>query len=459
MPWLDDVPYVFEQLRKTIPATLPDLEEVVWDGRPKNPFTFVKTVTARKQRLGIDVFAGFLFKNPFNTFHREQSGEPVPSTFYDGLYEDKELPTGVMMATSAEHCFLTNSPAFMTQTDDGKFVIDLTKYHEYDSVPGYMKYGGKVELSDPSADAPVKILSIAPGQGQGDVLVPGDADYATELNVFLSTFSVHVVVSKHAVGCHLAVFQRLLVKYCNTTFEEPAKANPRYEFLLQVLFTGTNDVSINEELLISSEKSLVGRYCSLADGELDKLCTAEYHRVSNMGAREIFNELATGSPTWHAAAGQAWTASHDLVNKMLLGLDAELLELVDVDEMTLLIFVGSYYHTFIGDFQARSVMYGLLPFPCTGKDPVQNINNATLSGTIAVTTLTRTYDLNDVIGFVDNRHFAAQRFSDHDQTVTKAAFTGLIAALRAITDTGIDEFHPAGLNSEGELTSYPSINF
>ena len=44
-------------------------------------------------------------------------------------------------------------------------------------------------------------------------------------------------------------------------------------------------------------------------------------------------------------AGQAWTASHDLVNKMRFGLDPELLKLVDVDELTLLIFVGSYYHT------------------------------------------------------------------------------------------------------------------
>ena len=440
---------------KGIPAHLSDLEKVVWDDDPKKRYTFVVTVHHKIYRLEIIVLWEEL---KLATLKRSIVGTPVPPTFYDTLLEDKSLPTGVMMAESAEHCFLWNCPAF-TQNVDDKFVVDLTAYHKYEPVQDYMRYGGKAELSDPSADAPATILSITPGQGGGKALVPGEAGYATALNVFLSTFCMHVVVSKHAVGCHLAVYQRLLVKYSHTKFEKLAQANPRHEFLLQVLFTGTNDVSINEQLLICSHKSLVCRACSLAEGQLDLLCNEEYDRVSAKSAIDIFDEMATGSATWQTAAGQAWTASQDLVRKMLSDLHPELLKLVDVDELTLLIFVGSYYHTCIGDFQAHSVMHGLLPFPCTGKAPVQDINNATLSGTIAVTTLTRTYDLNDVITFVDERHLAARNFIPADQTITKAAFTELIGALHAIKDTGINQFHPTGLNEEGELKSYPSINF
>ena len=444
-------------------AVLNELKPLVWDSQPTTTL-FWQTVLEREgQHVGISIFWEFMQLLKFERSPGALPGPPVdPSTFYHGLLEEKSLPTGMMMAKSAEHCFLVNSPAFIKNVG-GKFVVDLTQYHFYEvecDAEGRNKnpkYGGKAELSAPSAGAPAKIISIVAGKGDGDVLVSGDADYATALNVFLSTFALHLVVVKHATVTHLAVYQRLLVKYSNASFQPLAEANPRIEFLLQVLFTGTNSVSINEQLLIGGHKSLVGRACSLAKGELLNACQHEYNRVSAMPAKAIFDEeFADGSPTWQSAANEAWTASAALVGKMLSGLDHGDL---DIDELTLLVFVGSYYHTFIGDFQANNVMRGLLPFPCTGEPPVQDEHNATLSGTIAVTTLTRAYDLNDVITFADDGLLAAEKFSGEDKTVTKAAFTTLIAALGAIEDTGIDQFHPTQVGLEGELKSYPSVNF
>ena len=94
---------------------------------------------------------------------------------------------------------------------------------------------------------------------------------------------------------------------------------------------------------------------------------------------------------------------------------------------------------------------------------VQDVHNATLSGTIAVTTLTRTYDFDDVLGFVERREFAAMGFDDDDQTTSADAFKALIAALGAIEDTGVVGFHPTQVIMQNgqrtRLMAYPSINF
>ena len=141
---------------------------------------------------------------------------------------------------------------------------------------------------------------------------------------------------------------------------------------------------------------------------------------------------------------------------------------ISIEELTLLVFVGCSYHTFIGDFQANNVTRGLLPFPCTGKEPVQDVHNATLSGTIPVTTLTRAYTFKDVIKFVKRGDFAAVRFDDSNDKefeVSTAAFAieNLLTDLQNIQNTGVDGVHPASASGpEGlrtKLVAYPSINF
>ena len=425
------VPFVFRLLRSVVPAHLKRLGPVVWDSEPKTTM-FWETVHHTEHLLGMITAWDVMRLTKFHRSTGECGGGPVPPSFYDAAFlAGKSLPTGIMRATSPEDCFLKNCPAFAREVD-GEIVVDLVRYSDYAAEAGYERYGGKVVLSIPDDGAPASILSIAPGNGAVGVLHPGDPGYATALNVFLSTFCVHVVVVRHAVVSHLAVFQRLLVKYSHHKFQALAQGHARLEFLLQVLFTGvflsttctcfscylrvvvgliahspldpdpgvrmpilpgqtygspawvgsprwtfrpghvlgtgTNDVSINEQLLIGGQNSLVGRATSFAKGELLRCCKDEHKRVSALPARAIFEDLAGGSRTWENAANAAWNASKALVTAMLGGLGDT--GCVDSDELTLLVFVGSYYHTFIGDFQANNVMRGFLPFPCTGKQPV-----------------------------------------------------------------------------------------
>lgn len=357
--------------------------------------------------------------------------------FYQQMFAGKELPTHYQIATDPLDCFLLNHSAFCVQ-DGNRLVCDLSSYSSFKTKRGGPRYGGRAVIVPRTSERGARIESI-------DGEVPGSDKFEEKQNIFLSTFAVELVANRHATITHLVVFQRLMVKFIAPFFQQEVESNPKIRKLYEVLFTRTNVVSLNELLLIVGEDSLVGRVTSFATGELTRLLRGVYDTFCRKTPIEIRDHLSSGDEVWHDAAMHAWNASVTLVEDLFRDAKSDsLFGIEEKEELTLLVWVGTYYHTFIGDLQVLSVMNGCLPFYCTGRPHQQTVNMAVLSGTIGVTTMTRTYDLQ----FVCNELTTAQGV-DHWKT--------FVAALQGINN---------GLGTVGGITglvlgssNYPSVNF
>jgi hypothetical protein len=326
----------------------------------------------------------------------DMDGEPN----YDQLYGDKILPHGMMMLSeSPEDCFLRQTGAFCKAetapgANDKRVVCDLSylessSYELKREALGTPGYGGKAIVENG------EIVEILHGVGKGTVSRVGDEDFSRRKSAFLSSFAVHVIVVHHAIITHLAVAQRLSNKLTvgrTDAYIESWNENKGASLLLRALTYRTNAVSMNEQLLIGPGNSLVGRACSFTNKGLLQLGTDMYQKYKKMNPEELIDDLASqGSSKWNLACKTAWDGAKQVVNTICK--DMKEMAEEDLSDLALILWVSTFYHGFIGDFQLDNVNKGNLLLTLTKSTAKNDLAYGTLATTIGVTTMTRTLNL------------------------------------------------------------------
>jgi len=293
-----------------------------------------------------------------------------------------------MKVKNPEQCFLKNAPAFCKPRGDGTSICNLDYLAKYQVRKGTpFRYGGLAVVKDG------KIIEVS-GVRESD----GD-DFEVKKAVFFNSFAVHVVLVRHAVMGHLALYQRNLMKLTAKRSEEYQdlwKSSLGPELLMKALTpNGTNEVNTNIQLLIGPGNSLVGRATSLTNDAITLLNSNAYDKYVAMKPDEIIADIGgDGSEGWENACKNAWKAAKKAVNKICRDIeDSEHLEKDDLESLALLLWTGTFYHGFIGDFQLDNVVKGNLPFLITGQPHVQTKAYGTLSATIGISTMTRTMNM------------------------------------------------------------------
>jgi hypothetical protein len=110
----------------------------------------------------------------------------------------------------------------------------------------------------------------------------------------------------------------------------------------------------------------------------------------------------------------------------------------DVTSVALKLWVSTFYHGFIGDFQLDNVNKGNLPLLLTGKNHLQSYSYGTLSATIGVSTLTRTVNIGTLGGLFPEQ-WQRSAWEDYMETVRES-------------DIGVE-----GLSIDGPV--YAAVNF
>lgn len=154
-------------------------------------------------------------------------------------------------------------------------------------------------------------------------------------------------------------------------------------------------MSYNQILLTGPGNSLVARATSLTNLSLLQLGNDIYNHFAKMEPSNIVAEIAKeGSPKWEDACNKAYISSKSAVRIILKDLLKEkIIDEEDVEDLSLLVWASTFYHAFIGDFQADNLSKGHLPFPLTGELHLQNLSYARVSATITATVMTRTVDM------------------------------------------------------------------
>jgi len=204
------------------------------------------------------------------------------------------------------------------------------------------------------------------------------------------------------------MLQRLLVKL-TTNRSEGYKTAWTYEgnrgpyTLLRALTTRTNEVSINEQLLIGPGRSLVQRATSFIPDSLELMCADFYDKYSSMEHDELIADVAdSGTGKWTIAVNLAWKGAKKVVNEIcdpLLNDGLGHVTQSDLDDLALMLWVATFYHGFIGDFQLDNVNKGKLMLLQTGETEIpksMNLSYGTLATTIGVSTMTRTLQVSSL---------------------------------------------------------------
>lgn len=383
---------VLEGLRSGTDTYACDLRPVNFSNRISDTL-FYQTKDDLIKEAGLAVFYPVLKLAPPL---REEEG----SLDYAALYGGKIEPYQAMMISQdPEECFLKNSPAFCKpeKMAPSRAVCDLDYLSQYNvdkETPDGLRYGGRAVLQGGKI---VEISGVTPEEDE--------ELFERKKNIFLSSFAVHLVVAKHAVMAHLAIYQRLLIKL--TTHRDSRyiqgweNSLGPYRFL-QGLLSRTNEVSLNEQLLIGPGNSLVARATSLTNRSLLKLGKDYYEMYAKMTPQEIVESNGDeGSPVWKSACTTSFTGAKTAVTKICNELiKNSILDDEDVNDLALLVWAGTFYHFFIGDFQLDNVIKGNLPFKLTGEKHKQTYTYGTLSTTIGVTTMTRTVDMKTLASYL-----------------------------------------------------------
>jgi hypothetical protein len=414
---------VLSLLRNGIPAQYMHLDEVAFSDNVR-PILFYETI--KKPR-----FVGLLsvIGMKYLSYMEEESGE----IDYEALYGDKFLPWGrMMLSDDAEDCFTSQlSPFCKQESGSGRLVCDLDYLQKYEVKRGTpMRYGGVAYVEKG------KIVEIS-GHTRSS------PEFEENLARFLSSFAVHLIVDRHAVMTHLAISQRLLIKLTakrSEDYQMAWKNDAGADLLLRALTTRTNEVSINEQLLIGPNRSLVGRATSLTDFSLVQLGSDMYEKYAAMSADDLIKDVADeGHGKWPVAAYSAWENSKTCANticKNIVGKNGVTQD--DVTNVALMLWVSTFYHGFIGDFQLDNVNKGNLPLLLTGKKHVQSYSYGTLSTTIGVSTLTRTINIATLGGLFEEQ-WQRSAWEDYMETLQEL-------------DIGVENFSHAG-------PVYAAVNF
>lgn len=150
----------------------------------------------------------------------------------------------------------------------------------------------------------------------------------------------------------------------------------------------------------------------------------KYEEYENMSPDRIIKDIgSSGSKGWNSACQHSWDAAQKVVNTICH-------DLKDIDdhslkELAMLLWTGTFYHGFIGDFQLDNVIKGNLPFYITGKEHVQTRAYGTLSTTIGASTMTRTMDMNTLGKYFYTKE-DRDAWDEYRKELTKAAkMTGI----------------------------------
>jgi hypothetical protein len=323
----------------------------------------------------------------------------------EGLVGKKIFPYGrMMMSDNTEDCFIRQKAAFCTpeKGDSGRVVCDLSYFEEKNPGSKERRYPVKPEARD------------TPGYGgraivENDSIVEisgvrkGDKEFESRKAAFLASFAVHVVYVRHAVMAHLCICQRLLVKLTagrSNAYEEAWNTNAGPTLFLAALTYRTNEVSINEQLLVGHGNSLVGRAASLTNDALVLLGSDAYDKFSIMTGDELVADVGqAGSAQWNKACTKAWKGAQAAV-KVICKDVSDKFEKDDLDGIALVLWTSTFYHAFIGDFQLDNLCKGNLMFALGGEN---DLAYGTLATTIGATTMTRTMNLVTLKGYLPEK--------------------------------------------------------
>jgi hypothetical protein len=171
------------------------------------------------------------------------------------------------------------------------------------------------------------------------------------------------------------------------------------------------------------------------------MCADFYDKYSSMTPDELIADVAdSGTGKWTIAVNLAWKGAKKVVNEICGPLLNDGLGHViqsDLDDLALMLWVATFYHGFIGDFQLDNVIKGKLMLLQTGTTEVpksMNLSYGTLATTIGVSTMTRTLQCQSLGGFFPKKteQEAWQKYMD------------LLASL----DIGVEGFSLSGSNTE-----------
>jgi len=354
--------------------------------------------------------------------------------FYTEMIGEKIDPHEAQMKVgSPMECFLQNAPAFCAPTleDETISVCDLDylkKYQVQEGTPH--RYGGIAYIQGG------EIIEVSG-------LKKGDKDFDLRVNIFLNSFAVHLVDVRHAVMGHLALYQKYLMRLTTNKSDEYKKRweeNKSAALLLKVMTPRrTSAVNYRIQLLIGPGNSLVGRATSFTNDALTLLNIDQYDKFFAMPPNKIINDVGScGSKEWNSACQHAWEAAQKVVNTICK--DLKDIDDTSLRDLAMLLWTGTFYHGFIGDFQLDNVNKGNLPFLLTGKEHKQTKAYGTLSTTIGVSTMTRTMDMATVGNYF---------YTEEDRNAWEEYRQALTAAAK---ETGIK-----GFTYEGPV--YNAIDF
>jgi len=332
-----------------------------------------------------------------------------------------------MKVESPIQCFLKNANAFcrpirpdeMSFGDESTSVCDLNYLEKYQVQEGTKyRYGGKAYVKDR------KIISISG-------VKEGEATFETKKHIFLSSFAVHVVLVCHANMAHVAIYQKYIMSLTTKrtkAYQKLWKENINPGLLMKAL-TPRRSSFVNRliEVLIGPGNSLVGRAVSLTTDSLTLLNIDKHEEYFAMNPEQVIEEIGScGSTGWNSACARAWRAAQEVVNTICRNIIKEDdVHEKDLIELAMLLWTGTFYHGFIGDFQLDNVNKGNLPFPLTGREHRQTKAYGTLSTTIGVSTMTRTMDMNTLGKYFDTAQ-DRQAWNDyHAELMACAKETGI----------------------------------
>lgn len=237
----------------------------------------------------------------------------------------------------------------------------------------------------------------------------GEEEFDKMLNIFLASFGVHVVLVRHAVMGHLAMYQKYMMKLTvgkSKAYQELWKKHKSPKFLMKALTPrATNLVNFKIQILIGTANSLVGRATSFTDKSIMNLNTQKYNEYAAMDPDEMVEYIGSqGSEGWKSACQTSWEAAQEVVNFICRDIkdSDELKGTDDLRDLAMLLWTGTFFHGFIGDSQLDNVNRGNLPFILTGKKHQQSVAYGTLSTTIGTTTSQRTMDMRTLSKFFGN---------------------------------------------------------
>jgi hypothetical protein len=182
---------------------------------------------------------------------------------YDSLIGSHISPwENMMVVESPLECFLKNSPAFCAPNPDDITVsvcdLDyLNKYEVTEKTPS--RYGGVAKMKNGT------IYEISGVQKNNH-----DPEFHFKLIVFLSSFAVHVVMVKHALIGHLAIYQKYNMRLTanrEAAYQALWSQNSSSPELPMKALTpeAVNTINYKIKLLLGPNGSLVGRAMSLTN--------------------------------------------------------------------------------------------------------------------------------------------------------------------------------------------------